>query len=187
MKQTKFGIRLISMILCISMALSLCACSNDEKKQKQIFAMDTVMTLTAYGKNADAGLDGAAGIINSLDKMLDPDSEDSYTTLLNNAEGSDVVVTPQIAEMLSTALSVCKLSGGALDLSVYPIYEAWGEFSEETGRIPDSDELSQLIKNLRFSETELTAFEGEYNYSVRMPAGTQISFCLLYTSDAADE
>ena len=176
MKHTEFGKKLISIILCIVMALPLCACSNDEPKQKQVFAMDTVMTLTAYGKNADAGLDGAAGIINSLDGMLDPDSEGSYTTLLNNADGSDVVVTPQVAEMLSTALSVCKLSGGALDLSVYPIYEAWGEFKEETGRIPDSDELSALRKNLHFSEMEITDFEGEANYSVRMPAGTQISF-----------
>ena len=172
MKQTEFGLKLISIILCITMALPLCACSNDEPKQKQVFAMDTVMTLTAYGKNADAGLDGAAGIINSLDGMLDPDSEGSYTTLLNNAEGSDVVVNPQVAEMLSTALSVCKLSGGALDLSVYPIYEAWGEFKEETGRIPDSDVLSALRKNLHFSENENTDVEGEAIYSVRMPAGT---------------
>lgn len=176
MKQTKFSIKLISLILCIALALPLCACSNSEPVQKQIFAMDTVMTLTAYGKNAEAGLDGAAGIINSLDNMLDPDSQDSYTSLLNSADGADVVVTPQIAEMLSTALSVCKLSNGALDLSVYPIYEAWGEFSEETGRIPDSDELRELLKSLHFSETEITSFEGEYNYSVRMPAGTQISF-----------
>ena len=58
MKQTEFGLKLISIILCITMALPLCACSNDEPKQKQVFAMDTVMTLTAYGKNADAGLDG---------------------------------------------------------------------------------------------------------------------------------
>lgn len=176
MKQTKFGLKLTALILCVALALPLCACSDSEPVQKQIFAMDTVMTLTAYGKNADAGLDGAAGIINSLNNMLDPDSEDSYTALLNSANGADVVVTPQIAEMLSTALSVCKLSNGALDLSVYPIYEAWGEFSEETGRIPDTDELSQLLKSLHFSETEITSFEGEYNYSVRMPAGTQISF-----------
>lgn len=176
MKHNRFGTKLIALILCAAMALPLCACSNDEMKQKQIFAMDTVMTLTAYGKNADAGLDGAAGIINSLDTILDPDSDDSYTAMLNSANGSDVVVTPQVAEMLSTALSVCKLSGGALDLSVYPIYEAWGEFSQETGRIPDSDELSELRKNLKFSETEITDFEGENNYSVRMPAGTQISF-----------
>ncbi len=175
MKQKNFAVRLLSVVLCIAMALSLCACSEEEK-QKQLFAMDTVMTLTAYGQNADEGLDAAAGIINSLDSMLDPDSEDSYTALLNNAEGADVVITPQIADMLMKALSVCQLSGGALDLSVYPIYEAWGEFREETGRIPDSEELSELMKTMRFAETDITDFEGESNYSVRMPAGTQISF-----------
>ena len=33
-----------------------------------------------------------------------------------------------------------------------------------------------LLKNVRFSETSITEFNGESNYSVRMPAGTQISF-----------
>ena len=97
--------------------------------------MDTVMTLTAYGKYSGDGINAAVGVINAMDDMLDPDNEGSYTSLINNAEGKDVIVTPQVNEMLSTALNVYNLSGGALDLSVYPLYEAWGEFKDETGRI----------------------------------------------------
>lgn len=158
------------------MVLPLCACTNDEPVQKQIFAMDTVMNLTAYGKNASDGINAAVGVINSLNDVLDPDNEGSYTYQINHAEGNDIIVTPQVNEMLSTALSVYNLSGGALDLSVYPIYEAWGEFKDETGRIPSDDELKELRKNLGFGKTEINAFEGEANFSVRMPSGTQISF-----------
>lgn len=168
--------RVIAFALCIFMVLPLCACANDEPVQKQVFAMDTVMNITAYGKNASDGVDAAVGVINSLNDVLDPDNESSYTYQINHAEGADVIVTPQVNEMLSTALSVYKLSGGALDLSVYPIYEAWGEFKDETGRIPSDDELKELRKNLGFGETEINEFEGEANYSVRMPSGTQISF-----------
>lgn len=158
------------------MVLPLYACTNDEPVQKQIFAMDTVMNLTAYGKNASDGINAAVGVINSLNDVLDPDNEGSYTYQINHAEGNDIIVTPQVNEMLSTALSVYNLSGGALDLSVYPIYEAWGEFKDETGRIPSDDELKELRKNLGFGKTEINAFEGEANFSVRMPSGTQISF-----------
>lgn len=166
----------LALLLCLCTALSLGGCADNEPVQKQIFAMDTVMNITAYGSNASSGIDAAVGVINALDDVLDPNVEGSYTYLINNAEGSDVIVTPQVNEMLSTALSVYRLSGGALDLSVYPIYEAWGEFKEETGRIPSSDELKELLKNLGFGKTEITDFGGEGNYSVRMPAGTQISF-----------
>ncbi len=168
--------RIIAFALCVFMVLPLCACTNDEPVQKQIFAMDTIMNITAYGKNASDGIDAAVGVINSLNDVLDPDNEGSYAYQINHAEGNDVIVTPQVNEMLSTALSVYKLSGGALDLSVYPIYKAWGEFKEETGRIPDDDELKELRKSLGFGKTEINDFEGEANFSVRMPAGTQISF-----------
>lgn len=168
--------RIIAFALCVFMVLPLCACTNDEPVQKQIFAMDTIMNITAYGENASDGIDAAVGVINSLNDVLDPDNEGSYAYQINHAEGNDVIVTPQVNEMLSTALSVYKLSGGALDLSVYPIYKAWGEFKEETGRIPDDDELKELRKSLGFGKTEINDFEGEANFSVRMPAGTQISF-----------
>ena len=168
--------RTVAVLLCVCLLLPLCACSRNEPVQKQIFAMDTVMNLTAYGKYANDGISAAVGVINAMDDMLDPNNEGSYTTLINNAEGKNVIVTPQVNEMLSTALSVYKLSGGALDLSVYPLYEAWGEFKEETGRIPSDDEIKELRQKLGFGKTEITDFEGEANYSVRMPAGTQISF-----------
>ena len=171
-----FTNRIIASLLCVCMLLPLCACSKDEPVQKQIFAMDTVMNLTAYGKYANDGISAAVGVINAMDDMLDPSNEGSYTNLINNAEGKDVIVTPQVNEMLSTALSVYKLSGGALDLSVYPLYEAWGEFKDETGRVPSDDEIKELRQKLGFGKTEITDFEGEANYSVRMPAGTQISF-----------
>lgn len=176
MKRFSHRKKCLALLLCLCTALSLGGCANNEPVQKQIFAMDTVMNITAYGSNAASGIDAAVGVINALDDVLDPNVEGSYAYLINHAEGSDVIVTPQVNEMLSTALSVYRLSGGALDLSVYPIYEAWGEFKEETGRIPSNDELKELLKNLGFGKTEITDFGGEGNYSVRMPAGTQISF-----------
>lgn len=35
--------------------------------------MDTLMTLTAYGKKGEAGLAAAEAVITSMDKMLDPE------------------------------------------------------------------------------------------------------------------
>ena len=185
MKKSKLFTKAIALTMCIAMLLTLCACS-ESREQKQVFAMDTVMTLTAYGKNAKTGLDAATGVINSLNTLLDPEVENSAANLLNNAEGQNVIVTPQVAEVLNTALKVCKQSNGALDLSVYPLYLAWGEFDKDKGRIPSSKEIKSLLENVNFSETSITEFNGESNYSVRMPAGTQISFGAAAKGCASD-
>lgn len=177
--------KVIALTVCLAMLILLCAC-GDTKEQKQVFAMDTVMTLTAYGKNAKSGLDAATGVINSLNTLLDPEVENSAAYQLNHADGQNVIVTPQVAEILITALKVCKQSGGALDLSVYPLYLAWGEFDSEKGIIPSNKEIKELLKNVRFSETSITEFSGESNYSVRMPAGTQISFGAAAKGCASD-
>jgi len=182
MKENK---RIIALLLCLVMALPLCGCTQNAV-QKEVFSMDTVMTLTAYGRHANDGLDSATNIINSMDSMLDPDLESSVTYLINNAEGENVIIPPQIADMLNTALEVYNRSGGALDLSVYPIYEAWGEFNEETARVPGREELAELLKLLHFGEMTVTSFQGEANYSVCVPAGTQISFGSVAKGCAAE-
>lgn len=182
----KFSVKICAAVLCLALILPLCSCSGSSPVQKQLFAMDTVMTLTAYGQNAQSGLDAAAGVINAMDSMLDPDSADSDTYLLNNADGQDVIVSPQVYEMLSCALSVNRLSGGALNLALYPVYLAWGQFKQESGRVPDKTELAELLKNTDFSSVSVTEFPGESNCSVRMPAGMQISFAAVAKGCAAE-
>ena len=172
MKKT---VRIAAALLCLMMVLSLCGCS-DSMTQKQVFAMDTIMTLTAYGKHAEDGIASAEGIISSMDSMLNPKSESSYAYLINNAQGQSVIVPPQVARMLTTAKTVYDRSNGALDLSVYPIYLAWGEFKEESGRVPSDNELKTLRAMENFGSMTVTDFSGESNYSVSIAEGTQISF-----------
>lgn len=181
----KKNTRIIALLLSLVMVFSLCGCSS-EPVQRQVFAMDTIMTLTAYGKNADDGLDAAENIIKSMDSLLNPELETSAAYLINNANGENVIVQPQVADMLNTALQVYERSGGALDLSVYPIYLAWGEFKEETARIPSKEELSELRQYLNFGDMTITAFPGEANYSVCVPAGTKISFGSVAKGCAAE-
>lgn len=176
MSRKKLTFNIIAAIMCISMLLPLCACGEEEPVQKQVFAMDTIMTLTAYGDNANEGLTAAEDVIQAMDTMLDPNSGSSYTYQINNAKGEAVIVPPQVSEMLSVAYEIYSKSNGALDLSVYPIYEAWGEFKEETGRVPSAEELQELLKLLNFDKVSITEFPGESNSSVSLPSGTKISF-----------
>ena len=119
MKHTKTCYKVLSLFLCLAMLLPLTACGEGKKSQSEIFAMDTQMTLTAYGKNREAGLSAAESIIRSMDSMLDPDLETSTVYAMNHANGSGVAVSGQIANMISTAQTVYQRSGGALEGGLY--------------------------------------------------------------------
>ena len=183
---SKHLIRTAALVLCLVMLLPLTACgSASAMEQKQIFAMDTIMTLTAYGKHAEEGLNAAASVINSMEALLDPELPTSTTYAINHAEGANVVINAQIAKMLSTAKTVYELSDGALDLSIYPVVKLWG-FVDSRYYVPLNEEISAQLVRKAFDKMVLTSYPATGSYSVSFPAGTEISFGAIGKGCAAE-
>lgn len=167
--------RLTAAVLCIAMLLPLSACGEAKEEQKELFAMDTVMTLTAYGKNAQAGLDAATSVINAMDSALDPEIPTSIAYAINHADGANTAISGQVASMLSTAQLVYQRSGGALDLSIYPLVKRWG-FIDGKYYVPTDEEISEELAKLCFDKLVINSFPSSGGYSVSLPAGGEISF-----------
>ena len=176
---------LIGALLCVAMLLPLSGCGESRMSQAQISAMDTVITLTAYGKNREAGIAAAENIISSLDGMLDPELPTSTVYSINHANGQMVVISGQVAEMLSTASLVYKQSGGALDLSIYPLIKRWG-FVDGKYYVPTDEEISAEMAKFGFDQMVLSSFPSSGSYSVKFPIGTQISFASMARGCAAE-
>lgn len=175
MKHTKTCFKIISILLCLAVLLPLTACGESKMSQSKVFAMDTEMTLTAYGKNRETGLSEAEGKIRSMDTMLDPDLETSVVYAMNHAMGSSVVVQKSVADMISTAKTVYERSGGALDLTIYPLVKLWG-FVDGKYYVPSEEEILTTLQLLCFDKVTLTSFPSSGEYTVTMPADAQISF-----------
>lgn len=166
------------------MALSLTGCGEDERHDAQIFAMDTVMGLTAYGDSGEAGLTAAEGVINALDQMLDPEREGSTVYNINHALGAGTSVTGQISEMLSVAQTVYERSGGALDLTIYPLVKAWG-FIDGQYRVPSEGEITSLLTNVGFDKIRITSMSDTDTSLLVLPTGMEISFASVAKGCAA--
>ena len=177
--------RFALLLLCALMLLGLCACGETKMSQRQVFAMDTVMTLTAYGKNGERALNQAASVIQSMNDMLDPDVETSTTYAINHAAGGNVSISGQVAKMLSTAATVYKQSGGALDLSIYPVIQRWG-FDNGRYYVPTDEELWVDLSRKGFDQMVLTSFPSSGSYAVSFPPYTEISFGAVAKGCAAD-
>ena len=62
---------------------------EDESESRDIFAMDTYMTLTAYGKNARKALDEAVDEINNIEQLVSTGIDSSEVSQINeNGKGS---------------------------------------------------------------------------------------------------
>lgn len=185
MKLKSIGRKIITVLACLCLVLSISACGETKMSQRQVFAMDNVITLTAYGNKAEQGLNAAQSIIMSMDSMLDPDIETSTTYAINHADGANIVVSGQVANMLSTATDVYNKSGGALDLSLYPVIKRWG-FMDGRYYVPTEEELAEDLARKCFDRMILTSFPSSGAYSVSIPVYGQLSFAAAAKGCASD-
>ena len=102
----------LALLLCLAMLFSLCACGSREEASstddsseahKQFFAMDTIMTVTAYGKGGDEGIAQVVEEITEMDNTLDPAVRNSEAFKINNAHGNPTQVSEGILTMLKKA------------------------------------------------------------------------------------
>ena len=171
----KTTLKIIATVLCLAMLLPIAACGESRYKDTEFLAMDTIMDIRAYGKNADEGLNAAKNVILTLDKMLDPENPASTVYAMNHARGKSVAVSSQIAEMISVAKDIYAKSGGALDLTVYPLVKAWG-FLDEKYYVPAYNDIEILLQFVDFSQVKLVSFPSSGTYQVTMPEGFEITF-----------
>ena len=150
MKKSYFRLSgVLLFLLCIAM-LTACQNSDENKKvSKDIFAMDTYMTVTAYGKNAENGVNKAVDEINRLETVLSAEKQESDIYKLNET-GSGTLST-DTKNIVSKALEINKTTNGAFDISIYPLMVKWG-FTTQKYNVPSKNEISKLLKDVDSSK-----------------------------------
>lgn len=149
--------KLTAALLCGAMLLTGCSEKKPEDTQahtRDLFAMDTFMTMKAYGDNAEQGLSAAAEEITTLEKLLAVTDENSDISRINNSSGKLVEVSEDTAAILSAGISYGDLTGGALDITVYPVLREWG-FTTGEYRIPESGELKELLERVDYKQVRV--------------------------------
>ena len=113
----------------------------DASSSRDIFAMDTYMTLTAYGKNAKKALDAAVDEINNIEQLVSTGIDSSEVSQINkNGKGS---VSETTGYLIKRSKEIYDSTNGVFDITIYPIMQAWG-FPTENYRVPGKKELKKL-------------------------------------------
>ena len=152
----------------LSAAFLLTGCSGapaQEPKTATFFAMDTAMDFTVYG---DAALlDEAETLIGSLEEQVSVTDEHSDIYAIDHTGSGSL--SGNAAELMAQALELCRRTGGALDISVYPIVRAWG-FTTGSYQVPDEETIQSLLPLVDYTQIQYDAATGV----VTLPEGMEI-------------
>ena len=165
--------RLLPFLLTLIL-LTGCGAGNSgvEKQEKTVYAMDTVMTLTVYGKNDETALMDATKEIHRLDMLLSTTLEGSEIYRINRDR--DATVSRETGLLLQRALEIAEMTDGAFDPTVYPLMKAWG-FASENGennyRVPENvDSLLSLVDYRKLRLQEVTEGDDAGAFRAVFPA-----------------
>ena len=139
--------RFLSLLLTALTVVSLTACGAEKPAVKTVYAMDTVMTLTAYGKNAEEAVAAAEEELYRLDQLLDRFAENSELAAINANAGAPTGVSDELAELIALSRHISEKTLGAFDPTVAPVMDAWG-FGGESPRVPTQPELEVLLSTI---------------------------------------
>ena len=129
--------------------------------------MDTYMSITAYGKNAETALEQAEEKVTELENLWSVTRENSEIYSINHSSGKSVPVSPVTADLIAFSLEISRITDGSLDCSIYPVLTEWG-FTTGDYRIPTDERLSGLLEYTGYSKINL---DGD---SVQIPENMQI-------------
>lgn len=151
----------------LMMALTLCGCSASDSSDagsavnesaaashaRELFAMDTVMTLEAYGDQAETALDAATAEIERLDALFSISSSDGDIATLN-AEKT-VTAEADTLTLLERAEDIAVSTDGLFDCTIAPLMDAWG-FSSGDYQVPDAATLTSLLAAVDHSQVAIS-------------------------------
>ena len=125
---------------------------QNQKCQNQLFAMDTYMEFTAYGKNSEKAVDAAIEEVQKLDAMLSAENSKSEVYALN--EQGNLQATDDLAELILRGKEIYQETDGLFDDTIYPVMKLWG-FPTGNYHVPTAAEVQKKLALVDGNKVEI--------------------------------
>ncbi len=154
-------------ILFMAAAVLCCsACNFNSRYDSEFFAMDTIMTITAYGSKSESAVKTAENEINRLDALFSVQNKDSEIYKLNRDKY--IVVSADTLDVLNRAKGIYTLTEGAFDITTEPLTRLWGFYSDLENRVPSPEEIYNALKAVGAEHIKID------NSNITLDKGTSI-------------
>ena len=155
-------------------------CAPALAAQRGFFAMDTYMTISCEGENAEEALEAAEARVRELEALWSATDENSEIYALDHAGGEAVSISADTEAILRFGAEMGARTGGCLDITLYPVSRLWG-FTTGDYRVPLETELAAALALVGYEQLELSPG------AARLPEGAQVDLGALGKGWAGDE
>lgn len=167
---------LLSAIISISFLFISCGKKNSSTS---LNAMDTFMTIQAYGKKSDIALEKTKKLIYQIEQNISTTNPTSDVYRLNH--GENISVSNDTLILAKYSLDFAKQTNGVFNPALYPITSAWG-FTTEDYKVPSNEQIKELLTLTDYSKIQID------NNSIKLKTGMALDFGAVgkgYTGDQA--
>lgn len=125
-------------VLCL-----LVGCAPEEKTaQRDLFSMDTVMSLQVWGEDAQPAMDAMETEIRRLDEAWSVGNDKSAVSTLNRGEA---LTDSEQLELIARVQALSVRTGGAFDPQLFALTSLWG-FPTKEYRVPTDAEITAAME-----------------------------------------
>ena len=124
--------------------------SSKQSNTRELFAMDTYMTITAYGEKYEQALDEAEKEIKRLDDVFSVGKSGSEVSKLNKERSGEV--SEDMASVLETAIWLYENTKGAYDFTLYGLMDLWG-FTGDAQAVPKDEDIKKVLESCGFGKS----------------------------------
>ena len=151
---------------------------------KSFYALGTVDSLVAYGRDSEEALHSAMERVYDIDYRMSVFREDSEISLINRSAGINAVaVGSDTYFVIKKALQFSEITGGCIDITIAPVLQLW-RTARETGISPDNRELGKRLRLVSYRDVVL----GSSRFTVRLNyTGQALDLGSVAKGYAADE
>ena len=177
---------LILSLLLVSGCVALASCSRTGAAKAEVnsfTAMNTYMTVKAYGKGAAAANLLVQREVERVEKIISTTIEGSDVYRINSKIGLDIAETfvqPETAFLIKESQKFYKMTDGAFNPALFLVIREWG-FTTGNYKVPEDGTVRELLALTDFSEVKI---DGDCVYH---PYGLQLDFGAIGKGYAGDK
>lgn len=143
--------RITAIVTVAVMLIALSACQSSYTTD--IFAMDTIMTITAYGKDSEKATELAKQKIKQLERLFSVTDSDSEIGNIN-ASTDFVEVSYDTEKIITRALEISNMTQKAFDITIRPVTKLWG-FTDNNPHVPDATDIESALNTVESCRVEI--------------------------------
>lgn len=117
------------------------------------YLLDAIVEISgsSANKNLSARIAGIFELISAFEKDYNEFAEDSYIYRINNSDQEEFDMRPELYDMLVIADSLYRLTDGAFDITIKPVWDLW-DFQSENPEVPDAKLIQEKLQLVGFNK-----------------------------------